>query len=96
MPTPSSVPRPTLNSFTRSVTRAANSSAMDSCTMNRLPAVQAWPMLRNFAIIAPFTAASRSASSNTTNGALPPSSIEVRSTRSAACLSRLTPTASNR
>src|SRR5699024_7508248 len=34
------------------------------------------PMLRNFACSAPSTAASRSASSNTTKGALPPSSIE--------------------
>ena len=53
--------------------------------MNRFAAVQASPMLRNFASIAPSTAASRSASSNDENGALPPSSIEVRSTLSAAC-----------
>ena len=46
-----------------------------------LAAVQAWPMLRILASIAPFTAASRSASSKTRNGALPPSSIEVRRMR---------------
>src|SRR5699024_8966474 len=67
-----------------SVTRRANSSATERCTMKRFAAVQAWPMLRNFACSAPSTAASRSASSNTTNGALPPSSIEVRSTPGAA------------
>ena len=80
--TPSSVPRPILNAWTRSVTRRANSSATDRCTMKRFAAVHAWPMLRNFASIAPSTALSRSASSNTTKGALPPSSIEVRSTPS--------------
>ena len=42
-------------------------------------------MLRILAIIAPSTAASRSASSKTRNGALPPSSIETRSTCSADC-----------
>ena len=50
-------------------------------------------MLRNFARIAPSTALSRSASSNTTNGALPPSSIEVRSTPCDACSSSRWPTA---
>ena len=60
--------------------------------MNRLAAVQASPMFRSFASIAPSTAASRSASSNTTNGALPPSSIEVRSTVSEASESSRRPT----
>ena len=49
-------------------------------------------MLRIFAAIAPATASSRSASSKTMKGALPPSSIDVRSTRSAACSSRTLPT----
>ena len=49
-------------------------------------------MLRIFAIIAPSTAASRSASSNTRNGALPPSSIETRRICSAACSISLRPT----
>src|SRR5665647_367692 len=91
--TPSSVPRPMVNPFTRSVTRRANSSAIDSCTMNRLAAVQAWPMLRNFAAIAPSTALSRSASSKSTNGALPPSSIEVRRMPWADCWISCWPTA---
>ncbi len=60
--------------------------------MKRFAAVQAWPMLRNFAAIAPSTARSRSASSKTTNGALPPSSIEVRRTLTDACCSSFWPT----
>ena len=90
--TPSSVPRPIFMACTRSVTRRVNSSTTLRCTMKRFAAVHACPMLRNFASIAPSTALSRSASSNTTNGALPPSSIEVRSTPGAACCSSFTPT----
>ena len=60
--------------------------------MNRFAAVQAWPMLRNLASTAPSTALSRSASSNTTNGALPPSSIDVRSTPGAARANSFCPT----
>ena len=56
-----------------------------SCTRKRLAAVHASPMLRIFASIAPSTAASRSASSKTRNGALPPSSIDMRSS----CVGRL-------
>ena len=50
-------------------------------------------MLRIFAIIAPSTAASTSASSKTTNGALPPSSIETRCSSSADCRMITLPTA---
>ena len=75
----------------RSASRSANSSATERCTRKRLAAVQASPMLRILAIIAPSTAASRSASSNTRNGALPPSSIDVRRTLSAACSSSVRP-----
>ena len=49
----------------------------------RLAAVQDSPPLRSLASNAPSTARSRSASSKTISGALPPSSIEVRITRSA-------------
>src|SRR5450756_3234748 len=49
-------------------------------------------MLRILAIIAPSMAASISASSNTRNGALPPSSIDGLSTLSAASCSSLRPT----
>ncbi len=72
---------------------AANSSATLSCTMNRLAAVHASPMLRILASIAPSTAASRSASAITRNGALPPSSIDTRSSCSADCSTSRRPTA---
>ncbi len=89
--TPSSVPRPTFSAAIRSANFAANSSATDSWTRNRLAAVQASPMLRIFASIAPSTAFSRSASAKTRNGALPPSSIETRSSWSADCLTSILP-----
>jgi hypothetical protein len=57
-----------------------------------LAAVQASPPLRIFAIIAPSSAALRSASAKTMNGAFPPSSIEVLTTVSAASLRRILPT----
>ena len=47
--------------------------------------MQVWPELRNLQMIAPSTAASRSASSKTTNGALPPSSSETFFTVPAHC-----------
>src|SRR6202034_2401607 len=49
-------------------------------------------MLRYFETIAPSTAASISASSNTTNGALPPSSSPSFFTPTEACLYRILPT----
>jgi len=70
----------------------ANSSATDACTRKRLAAVQASPMLRILAIIAPSTAASTSASSKTRNGALPPSSMLIRWSWSADCLTSTLPT----
>ena len=51
----------------------------------RLAQTQVWPVLRYLDMIAPSTAASRSASSNTMNGALPPSSIETFFTVPAHC-----------
>src|SRR6188472_4379150 len=50
---------------------------MPSCTRNRLVHTQVWPELRYLATIAPSTARSRSASSKTMKGALPPSSIDT-------------------
>ena len=50
------------------------------------------PPLRIFATIAPATAASTSAPSSTSNGALPPSSIEEGSARFAVCPSNSLPT----
>jgi hypothetical protein len=45
-----------------------------SCTYRRLAQTQVWPALRYLLTIAPSTALSMSASSNTMKGALPPSS----------------------
>ena len=58
----------------------------------RLAHTQVCPALRNFDAIAPATARSRSASSNTMNGALPPSSMPTRFTVRAACSMRILPT----
>ena len=69
-----------------------NSSRTASATWKRLAAVHASPMLRIFAITAPSTAASTSASAKTRNGALPPSSIDVRSSPSADCSTSSVPT----
>src|SRR5476651_1991309 len=43
----------------------------------RLAQTQVWPLLRYLEMIAPSTALSRSASSNTMNGALPPNSRDT-------------------
>src|SRR5262252_3472942 len=58
----------------------------------RLAQTQVWPVLRYLLAIAPVTAASRSASSNTMNGAFPPSSILVFLIVGAHCASSLAPT----
>ena len=54
---------------------------------------QVWPELRYFDASAPSTAASRSASSNTMNGALPPSSSDSFFSVGADCCIRMRPTA---
>ena len=69
-----------------------NSSARDSWTRNRFAAVQASPMLRIFAPMAPSMASSIFASSKTMKGAFPPSSMEVRRTFCAADFRRALPT----
>src|SRR5215472_4504493 len=51
----------------------------------RLAHTQVWPALRYLEAIAPLTAISISASSNTMNGALPPNSIDVFLTVAAHC-----------
>ena len=55
--------------------------------------MQVWPVLRYLLAIAPATAASRSASSNTMNGALPPSSMVSLFTVPAHCAMSFLPTA---
>src|SRR6185437_3184753 len=58
----------------------------------RLAQTQVWPMLRYLETIAPSTAASISASSNPTKGALPPSSSPSFFTPTDACRYRILPT----
>ena len=74
---PASKPLPIGSAATAAVNRSTNASWMPSCTRIRLAQTQVWPVLRNFEAIAPSTARSRSASSNTISGALPPSSSET-------------------
>lgn len=74
-------------------TTGANRSATERWTRKRFAAVQACPTLGIFASTAPSIARSRSASSKTMNGALPPSSIETRSTRSEEARIKCLPTA---
>ena len=74
--TPSSKPWPTRRALTAAENRSTNASWIPSCTRIRLAQTHVWPMLRNFEAIAPSTATSRSASSKTISGALPPSSSE--------------------
>ncbi|SKT98156.1 Uncharacterised protein [Mycobacteroides abscessus subsp. abscessus] len=78
--TPFSSPGPMVRAPMRAVSFSVNSARTALSTWKRLAAVHASPILRILAAIAPSTAASTSASSNTTNGALPPSSIEERNT----------------
>ncbi len=91
--TSSSVPRPTFMAPSLPASLVANSSSTAPATWKRFAAVHASPMLRIFAITAPSTAASTSASGKTMNGALPPSSIDVRSRPSADCSTSIFPTA---
>src|SRR5438093_1005517 len=90
--TPSSSPLPTLSAAILAESFLANSSCTFSCTEKRLAEVQASPMLRILATMAPSIAASMSASSNTMKGALPPSSIAGFTTLSAASCRSLRPT----
>ena len=58
----------------RRTTSATNSSWMPDCTNTRDPATQLWPEAPKLPANDPFTAPSKSASSNTRIGDLPPSS----------------------
>ena len=70
-------PSPTRSFATASASLRAKASYTPSCTSRRLAHTQVWPEFRYLLTMAPATAASRSASSKTMNGALPPSSIET-------------------
>mmetsp|Transcript_21084 Transcript_21084/g.65352 ORF Transcript_21084/g.65352 Transcript_21084/m.65352 type:complete len:351 (-) Transcript_21084:421-1473(-) len=71
---PSASPAPTLMPAVASVSRLQNSSYSDACTKTRLTLTHTWPAFLNLMLMQPATAASRSASSKTSSGALPPSS----------------------
>ena len=71
------MPLPTFIASTAIFSLAANASYTPSCTNSRFAHTQVCPALRYLEAIAPATAASRSASSNTMKGALPPSSMLV-------------------
>ncbi len=77
----------------RAAVRAVNSSYSGRCTYARVAAVQSWPVLMSAPATAPCTAASRSASSKTTKGALPPSSRCSRLTPAVASAATRLPTA---
>ena len=86
-------PGATFSAATRAANASTNRSWMPACTYSRLVQTQVWPWLRNLAKTAPATARSRSASSNTMQGALPPSSIDTRFTVPAHCASSCLPMA---
>ena len=69
-----SSPFPTFNSVTAIFNAAIKASWIFSWTKIRLAQTQVWPLLRNLEAITPLTATSRSASSKTISGALPPNS----------------------
>ena len=60
-----------------STMRSTKASWMPSCTSTRLALIQVCPELRNLATIIAAITSSRSASSKTRNGALPPNSSET-------------------
>src|SRR3546814_8961888 len=64
----------------------------DVCSSDLLTQTQVFPALRYLDCTAPFTASSRSASSKTMNGALPPSSRDTFLIPGAHCSISLAPT----
>ena len=67
---------PTLSVSIRARSLAYIRSAINSATSRREPAQHTWPWLNQIASTTPSTALSRSESSKTTNGDLPPSSSD--------------------
>mmetsp|Transcript_31158 Transcript_31158/g.74065 ORF Transcript_31158/g.74065 Transcript_31158/m.74065 type:complete len:360 (+) Transcript_31158:422-1501(+) len=88
-----SKPLPSLRAATFSARRAANVSYTDSWTRIRLAHMHVCPAFRKAERAAPEAARSRSASSKTMSGALPPSSSETFLTVSAAPAISFFPTA---
>ena len=91
--TPSFRPLPNFSAETLLPKRLINSSYRVSCTKILLAHTQVCPELRNLLAIKPSIASSISASSNTINGALPPSSMVTFCTFSADCAISFLPTA---
>ncbi|MNP38698.1 hypothetical protein D3C76_1322310 [compost metagenome] len=74
---PFSRPLPMFSLATATFSFSTKASYTPSWMYRRLAQTQVWPLLRYLETSAPSTAASRSASSNTMNGALPPSSRDT-------------------
>src|SRR5581483_2546664 len=91
--TSSSNPFPTRSACTAAPSRSTKASWIPDWTRSRLAQTQVWPAFLNFEAIAPSTASSRSASSKTISGALPPSSSATFFTVAADFASRSRPTA---
>ena len=72
-----SIGSPTFSAAICSTKRRSNCAATSRCTMNRLAAMQDWPLLIVRALTAVAAAASRSALGMTMNGSLPPSSRTI-------------------
>ena len=70
--TPACTPSPTLSARAFSTTSRVNSAATDETTTAREVAVQRWPVEPNAPCAVPVAASSRSASSSTITGFLPP------------------------
>mmetsp|Transcript_36026 Transcript_36026/g.115726 ORF Transcript_36026/g.115726 Transcript_36026/m.115726 type:complete len:221 (-) Transcript_36026:779-1441(-) len=88
-----SVPMPSLSLLTAVANLATKAWCTCLCTKSRLVHTHVCPALRNLAATAPSTALSRSQSSNTMKGALPPSSSESRFTVPEHCRISSFPTA---
>src|SRR5699024_10206987 len=88
----SSLPSPILKDLIFFANKAENSSAIDSCTYILLAHTQVCPAFLNLLEIPPSVACSKSASSNTINGACPPNSIDIFFIVSADCFINCFPT----
>jgi len=73
-----SAPGPVRTAEKAAVIRAVKSRSTERCTRKRVAATQIWPAMTSAPPVSSRTAASRSASSKTTAGALPPSSSDSR------------------
>src|SRR5919107_2036898 len=73
----SSMGSPTANADMLATNASVNSSYTSECTMNRLAAMQDWPLFWQRAVVATAAAVGMSAEGITTNGSLPPSSSTI-------------------